>query len=203
LFPFDGKTFYEQRRKIMKYAIKIKTHVACGVLACAIALALSNVSMAQRPRSVELPVQCSQLEVPEGNSLAYRIYGIGVQEYSWNGTSWVLGGLIANLYSDPNYQGKVGTHHGGPTWISNSGGLVIGEKDYGCLPDPTSLTWQRLHADEIDGVGMFSDTTFIQRLNTSGGTAPIYPGTYDGEPVSVPYTAEYFFYRAGRAQTQP
>src|SRR5215203_2265158 len=188
------------RRKIMKYAIKIKRQMVYGVLACAIALALSNVSMAQRPRSVELPVQCSQLEVPEGNTLAYHVYGLGVQEYSWDGMSWVMGGLIANLYSDSNYQGKAGTHHGGPTWISNSGGLVTGDKEYECSPDPNSISWQRLSAYEVDGVGMFSDTTFIQRVNTTGGKAPTYPGTYDGEPVSVPYTAEYFFYRAAGAQ---
>lgn len=186
----------------MKYAIAIKNKMIYGVLACAVALAISNVSPAQRPPSVELPAQCSQIQVPEGNSLAYHVYGLGVQEYSWNGTSWVEGGLLANLYSDSNYQGKVGTHHGGPTWISNSGGLVVGEKEYECSPDPNSVTWVRFRADEVDGVGMFSDTTFIQRVNTSGGQAPANPGTYDGEPVSVPYTAEYFFYRAARAQPQ-
>ena len=184
----------------MKFAIEIKRQMFYGVLACAIALTLSNMSLAQSPRSVELPEQCSQLSVPEGNSLAYHVYAIGVQEYSWNGTSWVAGGTIADLYSDASYQGKVGTHHGGPTWISNSGGLVIGEQDYECSPDSNSLTWQRLHADEVDGVGMFSDTTFVQRLNTSGGKSPGCPGTYDGEPINVSYAAEFFFYRAAGAQ---
>jgi hypothetical protein len=54
-----------------------------------------------------------------------------------------------------------------------------------------------LSADEVDGVGMFSDVTYIQRVNTSGGKAPTYQG-YDGEEVSVPYTAEYYFYRKAR-----
>ena len=187
----------------MKFAIAIKKQMVYGVLACAIAITLSNVSPAQRPFSVELPEQCSQLRVPEGNSLAYHVYAKGVQEYSWGGTTWLRGGLIADLFSDPGYQGKVGTHHGGPTWISNSGGLVTGDKEYECSPDPNSISWQRLSAYEVDGVGMFSDTTFIQGLNTLGGMAPIYPGTYDGEPIAVPYTAEFFFYRAGRTQTQP
>jgi hypothetical protein len=147
-----------------------------------------------------LPQQCSQIEVPQGNSLAYRVYGLGVQEYSWDATSssWVAGGILANLYSDSNYQGQVGTHHGGPTWISNSGGLVTGEQEFECSPNANSLPWLRLRADEVDGVGMFSDTTYIQRVNTSGGNAPVNPGTYDGEPVSVAYAAEYLFYRAAR-----
>ena len=36
----------------------------------------------------------------------------------------------------------------------------------------------------------------IQRVNTVGGKAPTAPGDYVGELVRVPYTAEYFFYRA-------
>jgi hypothetical protein len=187
----------------MKFAIEIKRQIAFSVLACAVALTLSNISVAQRPLPVELPEQCSQISVPDGNSLAYRVYANGVRDYSWDGTSWLPGGVIADLYSAPNYQGIVGTHHGGPTWISNSGGLVTGEEDYECSPDPNSIPWQRLHADEVDGVGMFSDTTFIQRLNTSGGKAPSSPGEYDGQPANVPFTAEFLFYRAARAQAQP
>ena len=38
--------------------------------------------------------------------------------------------------------------------------------------------------------------TFIQRVNTTGGIAPAAPGTTVGEEARVPYTAEYFFYRA-------
>ena len=185
----------------MKFANAIKKQMVYGVLAYAVALALFNASPAQRPLLVELPGQCSQIQVPEGNSLAYHVYAFGVQDYSWNGTTWLSGGVIANLYSDSNYNGQVGTHHGGPTWISNSGGLVVGEKEYECSPDPNSIPWLRLRADEVDGVGMFSDTTFVQRLNTAGGNAPVNPGEYDGEPVSVPYTAEYLFYRAARAHT--
>ena len=187
----------------MKFAIAIKKQIVYGVLACSAALILFNASPAQRPLPVELPEQCSQIRVPEGNSLAYRVYASGVQNYTWDGTTWGLTGPVANLYSDPNYQGQVGIHHAGPTWISNSGGLVIGKKEYECSPDPNSIAWLRLRADEIDGVGMFSDTTFIQRLNTSGGKAPVDPGEYDGQPVSVQYTAEYLFYRAARGQTQP
>jgi hypothetical protein len=172
------------------------------MLACAAALTLSNVSSAHRPVPVELPEQCSQIEIPEGNGLAYHVYAFGVQEYSWDGTSatWIQGGVLANLYSNSSYQGQVGTHHGGPTWISNSGGLVTGEREFECSPDQNSIPWLRLRADEVDGVGMFSDTTFIQRVNTSGGKAPVTPGTYDGQPISVPYTAEYLFYRAVRAR---
>jgi hypothetical protein len=38
--------------------------------------------------------------------------------------------------------------------------------------------------------------TFIQRVNTVGGNAPTDPGNFPGEVTRVPYTADYFFYRA-------
>jgi len=35
-------------------------------------------------------------------------------------------------------------------------------------------------------------------VNTVGGKAPTAPGDFPGELARVPYTAEYFFYRAHR-----
>jgi hypothetical protein len=43
-----------------------------------------------------------------------------------------------------------------------------------------------------------SETTFIQRLNTSGGSAPATgcsASTDVGKQVLVPYTAKYYFFR--------
>ncbi len=180
----------------MKFAIK--RQMIHAVLACAVAVTLSNISAAQGQNTVELPEGCSRIAVPEGNRLAYRTYASGVQVYSWNGSTWGFVGPIANLYADPGFHGKVGTHYGGPTWRSNSGGLVIGKKVDECSPDANSIAWLLLSAVETDGVGMFSDVTFIQRVKTSGGKEPSYPGTFDGEEARVPYTTEYYFYRAAR-----
>jgi hypothetical protein len=38
--------------------------------------------------------------------------------------------------------------------------------------------------------------TYIQRVNTSGGLPPSDPGPFIGAEEEVPYTAEYYFYRA-------
>ncbi|RPH80489.1 MAG: DUF3455 domain-containing protein, partial [Candidatus Rokuibacteriota bacterium] len=43
---------------------------------------------------------------------------------------------------------------------------------------------------------MFHRLTFIQRVNTVGGNTPTDPENVSGEVVRVPYTTEYFFYRA-------
>ena len=53
------------------------------------------------------------------------------------------------------------------------------------------------------GGKILSKTTFVQRLNTKGGSAPSNPATGClatsdiGRQLLVPYTADYFFYRAG------
>lgn len=36
----------------------------------------------------------------------------------------------------------------------------------------------------------------VQRVNTLGGTAPAGAGSFVGDEARVPYTAEYYFYRA-------
>src|SRR5579864_3053361 len=45
------------------------------------------------------------------------------------------------------------------------------------------------------GGNLLTDATFIQRLNTSGGSAPTSACTV-GQSQLVPYTADYFFFRA-------
>jgi hypothetical protein len=64
-----------------------------------------------------------------------------------------------------------------------------------------AVNWLRLKAvgAEVgpDGGDTLSDTTFIQRLNTSGGLAPTdCASSADvGKQAFEPYTADYFFYK--------
>jgi hypothetical protein len=168
------------------------------ILLAVFMMAAAAIVPAQKAKALEayLPVGCEELQIPEGNKLAFSVYASGVQVYWWNGTSWGFVGPIATLYANAGMTGKVGLHYGGPTWKSNSGSLVIGQNPIRCTPDPDSIPWLRLEAYETDGSGIFNGVTYIQRLNTSGGTAPTEPGTYDGERAEVPYTTEYYFYRA-------
>jgi hypothetical protein len=55
-----------------------------------------------------------------------------------------------------------------------------------------------LGAVSSEGPGIVHRVTYIQRVNTVGGLAPADPGDVPGEVARVPYTAEYFFYRAHR-----
>jgi hypothetical protein len=146
-------------------------------------------------------VPCTEVQVPEGNTLLLHTYAIGVQKYVWNGTEWGFTGPEANLYADANYRGKIGTHYGGPTWESNSGSYVIAARDNGCDLDPANtIALLLLRKVETGGDGIFNMVTYIQRLNTTGGVKPTLPGLYVGQEKRIPYTAEYYFYRAEAGQ---
>ena len=147
-------------------------------------------------RGPALPTNCASIEVPEGNKVASHVYAVGVQIYRWNGTAWVFVAPSATLYANADYDGQVGTHYVGPTWESNSGSKVVGARAAGCTPDPTAIPWLLLQGLTSEGPGVFHRVTYIQRVNTVGGLAPSTPGSALGEEAQVPYTAEYFFYRA-------
>ena len=73
---------------------------------------------------------------------------------------------------------------------------------------PNAIAWLLvtvLHAENgPTGGDALSQTSFIQRLNTSGGLAPSQGCTSSadlGNSAFVPYTADYFFYRHVRPET--
>ena len=138
---------------------------------------------------------CDRLAAPQGSTLVLRAFGVGVQIYHWNGTSWTGPVPSATLYADAQLQGVVATHFAGPTWQSNSGGTVVGTVANRCTVDPASIPWVSLTA-VANGAGIFQKVTFIQRLHTVGGIAPSVDGTVIGQEADVPYTADYLFYNA-------
>lgn len=146
-------------------------------------------------RAPELPPACSNLQPPAGNRLYFRTYAIGVQVYRWNGSTWSFVAPIANLYADKDFHGQIGSHYAGPTWES-WGSKVVARRYDGCDLDPANaIPWLLLEKVSTEGFGIFKKVTYIQRLNTAGGVAPIMPGTTVGEEKRVPYSAEYYFYR--------
>ncbi len=140
---------------------------------------------------------CQNLQVPAGNKVAFHAYAEGVQVYRWTGTAWAFVQPEAVLYAADG-DGPVGVHYAGPTWESVSGSYVVGRVLARCTADPDAIPWLLLEAVDSDGPGVFDGVTYIQRVNTEGGLAPAEPGHVPGEVARVPYTAEYFFYRAHR-----
>ena len=156
-------------------------------------------------RAPEVP---ASLAVPDGNKVSFHAYAVGVQIYvatasanSPTGFAWTFRAPEAVLFdADGNV---VGMHYAfaGPTrpaWESESGSRVVGARSVPPVTVNTNaIPWLILSAVPADtvGPGILERTTYIQRVNTTGGLAPTTAPTTLGQEARVPYTAEYFFYR--------
>jgi Protein of unknown function (DUF3455) len=170
--------------------------IRMALAALAVLATISVARASEDNRAPDLPSPlCDRLQV-QGGRVAFHVYALGVQIYRWNGASWVFVAPAARLFADPEYHGEVGIHYAGPTWESNSGGKVIASRLEGCAPDPTAIAWLLLQMVSSEGPGIFDGVTHIQRVNTAGGLPPSGPGPFVGAEEEVPYTAEYYFYRA-------
>jgi hypothetical protein len=148
------------------------------------------------------PVVPPVLEVPAGNSVCFQAFATGVQIYvvtlTTAGYAWVFQAPEANLYANAGLTGLIGTHYAGTTWESISGSKVAGAKLQAVTVDATAIPWLLLGAVSSQGPGVLEGVTYIQRVNTAGGLAPSTgaDASHVGEVARVPYTAEYYFYKA-------
>ena len=182
------------------YRTKVNRIVQSLVLIALVTFTTTQALAFDNSNGPELPEQCGSIRVPEGNKLTFHAYAKGVQIYKWNLTTqkWDLLAPQAALFAEENYFGEIGSHYAGPRWESKSGSIVEGRRvlGTGCTPDPTAVAWILLSKFTTEGSGIFSKVTYIQRVNTTGGLAPSEPGLIDGETKQIPYTAEYYFYKA-------
>jgi hypothetical protein len=173
--------------------------LVAGILSAATLVAAPYTAHA-KPTSPEIP---TELQVPAGNSVFLVGHAVGVQIYGCTattaGAAWTLIAPRADLYGD--HGRLVATHVGGPTWQAGDGSRVVGKKEAGVSVDPTAIPWLKLSAASTsegpDGERL-SNTTFIQRVNTTGGLPPAAAQcdlTTVGTQAEVPYTADYYFWR--------
>ena len=176
------------------------TSLKSGVALLLLAAAALTAQAGTDNRAPEVP---DVIGVGETNKVSFHGFGVGFQIYTWNGTTW--GGAIpeATLYDEDG--NVVALHFGvfadngsfiGPAWQSNSGSQVVGKlPPAAVIIDPDAIPWLRLASLITEGSGIFANTTFIQRVNTTGGKSPKEDGAFVGQVARVPYTADYFFYR--------
>jgi hypothetical protein len=183
--------------------------------AIAFALALPVAASAQHGGRIEVPQVPASLAVPEGNVVYLQTRAYGTQNYFClaNGT-WKAFGPQATLYPQ-NAPVQIATHFLSPnpeeqatprpTWQHADDGSAVWGKVYGDpLTDPNyvapgAVAWLLLEAvgtaEGPIGGALLAQTTFIHRLNTEGGVAPA-AGCTSGAIALVPYSTDYFFYRA-------
>jgi hypothetical protein len=117
---------------------------------------------------------------------------------------WTFTGPQATLYANNGHVlathfAVPGSNPPVPEWQATDGSSVVGHKLAQVTEDPTAIPWLLLNAASIslgpDGGDRLAATTYIQRLNTTGGLAPT-TACNVGDTADVPYTADYYFYQA-------
>jgi uncharacterized protein DUF3455 len=169
-----------------------------GLAAAVVALGLLQPLMP--PAAAEVP----DAIVARGEVLVATANAVGAQVYECKSDSagnlvWQFREPIATLF----IAGKtVGRHYAGPNWEMTDGSTVRA-KVAGQAPGASAkdIPLLKLEATSWQGTGQLSGVTTIQRLNTRGGRAD---GKCDslGSYLSVPYTADYAFYRKGAADAR-
>jgi hypothetical protein len=167
-----------------------------GLCALAAVVPLAGVATAA-PTAPDVP---GTLAVPEGNKPYLVGHAEGVQIYRCNGVSWSLVAPRANLYGD-NGQ-LIATHFGGPSWQAKDGSKVSAQRAADPVTvDPTAIPWLLLQSNSAtagpDGARL-AETTFIQRIATTGGLAPAAStcnAETAGDQAEIPYTADYVFWK--------
>ena len=193
--------------------------IACvTALGLAVTIALPHAAHAQ---TVTPPTVPAGLEVPAPNEAFLLGRGVGTQNYvcqpadSLGRVAWTLFTPQATLFSDQDEQ--LTTHFFSPnpdeggviirvTWQDSRDTSTVWAQVIASVADPNksgAIAWLKLQkaGTQVGPTGgdTLSRTTFIQRVNTVGGSAPATGcdvPTDIGRKAFVPYTADYFFYKA-------
>ena len=152
------------------------------------------------------------LQPPAGNRLFRVSHAVGTQDYICLSTGWASSayGPQATLFDDENEQ--ILTHFLSPnpeesntprpTWQdSRDSSMVWANPMPGAsyTPDSTAIPWLLLKvvgkSAGPTGGDKMTVSTYIQRVNTTGGLKPTGACT-EGAKALVPYTADYYFYKS-------
>ena len=188
---------------------------AAIVLAGTLAVGLPRPAFAD---GITPPTVPGDIVVEAGNKPFLQGHATGTQNYtcqvSGSGFAWTFSGPqaavsdsnggIINHFLSPNPD-EGGTPR--PTWQRAQDQSTVWGRATGTSEDPAfvaagAIPWLRLQAVGAeygpDGGDKLVQTTFIQRVNTSGGRAPstgCSASTDVGTTQAVPYTADYIFYK--------
>ncbi len=168
--------------------------IASAVVMMGLSLLAPAVS-AETPTSDELPAAIKA----DGTSVYLEVPATGVQIYTCGRNSagawaWSFNGPEAVLLDTQNR--IIGKHYGGPTWEGSDGGKVVGAvKANAPAPGGNAIPWLLLEVKSSEGAGAFTQAKAIQRIATTGGTAPAQgcDEAHADQESRVPYSATYLF----------
>jgi hypothetical protein len=181
----------------------------------AFSVALTRANEAERVTPPSVP---SNIQVSADHKAFLVGHAYGTQNYVCLPTGWVNFSPTATLFDD--FDKQIITHFLSPnpdepgfppraTWQSSADSSAVWAKttpaETSTDPNfvaPGAIAWLRLEVvgedDGPTGGDRLTKTTFIQRVNTQGGSAPATGCTLPSEVGNkqlVPYTADYFFYK--------
>ncbi|VVE65266.1 hypothetical protein PAN31117_01812 [Pandoraea anapnoica] len=150
-----------------------------------------------------LPV-ADAVKVPDGHSIALQTVGkgeilyecrekkdaMGQFEWSFVGPDAILSDRSGNV---------VGKYYGPPaTWESSDGSKVTATQVAVSPAGTGNIPLQLVKANPATGSGAMQGVTYIQRLTTQGGTAPMSQCNMatKGAKQTVKYQADYIFWKA-------
>lgn len=168
-----------------------RSRAAVPVIAACATFAAAALAAAELPETISAP----------GESPIVTVHAEGAQVYECRADAagklaWQFREPIATLLID----GKtIGRHFAGPSWELDDGSAVAGKVvGRAAGASKSDIPLLKLAALPQHDRGMLAGATTIQRLNTKGGTAEG-PCESLGSMMSVPYAADYAFYRKARA----
>jgi hypothetical protein len=210
---------------VVQKGCSVKTVLIRLITSAVILLALGiSPASAQSAPALDVPPVPVNLQVPAGNTLYFGARAVGTQNYVCLPTAkrvlaWRFIGPQATLFVDGagGVQQQITTHFlsvnpievnvARPVWqhsvdTSKVWGRVRSPSTDPEYVAPGAIPWLLLEVAGTEvgpnGGGTMAQTTFIHRVNTSGGLAPSTGCTDDdeiGKVALVPYTTDYFFYR--------
>lgn len=164
------------------------------------AVAVSLASVAAHAADVPAAVQ-----VPAGNKVFMNTFAMGQITYECKEKAdakgqyaWTFKIPFAYLYdTDRNMIGRYYGSPKGATWEANDGSKVIG-KQLAISPNPGAIPLQLVQNNGTEGSGAMNKVSFIQRLDTKGGTAPTSAcdAGKAGKQELVTYSADYIMWTA-------
>ncbi len=198
------------------------THFARLITTSLLLLVLAPSAILAQPSAAgrfDVPLVPASLEVPEGHVVFMKGSAVGTQNYiclpAASGPAWAFLGPQATLYQPAGAVYLQLTTHflspnpdeggtGRPSWqhsfdSSQVWGRVRAASTDPAFVEPGAIAWLLVEIvgarrGSLGGASL-AQTTFIQRVNTSGGLAPS-TACQVGEVAMVPYVTDYFFYRA-------
>ena len=144
------------------------------------------------------------VRVPAGITPAMTAVGVGELAYECKAKAtdasafeWTFVGPMAKLI-DAKTQKEIGKYYAGPTWEAMDGSKVTGKQVAVAPGAAGSIPLQLVKAEPATGSGAMSGVTYIQRVNTKGGVAPMdaCSAATAGAKKMVPYQADYVFYKS-------